>query len=79
MSQWTSSDKSTQLIATAFYSEYLSGHSSAQAHQKAAVSVTQNKSSGVHQPFHWASSSFWLFLIVSDSSLQTPPIFLKDF
>lgn len=54
-SQWDASDKSTQLIATAFYAAYLSGHSTAYALQKATVSVIRNKSSGFHEPYYWAN------------------------
>jgi CHAT domain-containing protein len=54
-SQWEASDKATQAFSVAFYREYLSGRSTAQALQNAAVSIIQDKSAGFHEPFYWAA------------------------
>ena len=54
-SQWEVSDKSTQLFATTFYAEYLKGHSTSLALQKAAISFIQNKRHGYHEPYFWAA------------------------
>ncbi len=54
-SQWEVSDKSTQLFATTFYAEYLKGHSTSLALQKAAISFIQNKHHGFHEPYFWAA------------------------
>ncbi|MBK6589856.1 MAG: CHAT domain-containing protein [Acidobacteria bacterium] len=54
-SQWGVNDKSTQLFATAFYAEYLKGHSTSIALQKAAISLIQNKQHGFHEPYFWAA------------------------
>lgn len=54
-SQWEASDKATQAFSIAFYREYLSGRSTAQALQNAAVSIIQDKSAGFHEPFYWAA------------------------
>ncbi len=54
-SQWEVSDKSTQLFATTFYAEYLKGHSTSLALQKAAILFIQNKHHGFHEPYFWAA------------------------
>lgn len=54
-SQWEASDKATQDFSLAFYREYLTAHSTAQALQNAAISAIHNKSAGFHEPFYWAS------------------------
>jgi len=54
-SQWEASDKATQSFSVAFYREYLSGRSTAQALHNAAVSIIQDKSAGFHEPFYWAA------------------------
>lgn len=54
-SQWEASDKSTQLLAVRFYSEYLKGSSTSRALQQASISMIHGKKQGFHEPYFWAS------------------------
>ncbi len=56
-SQWEATDKSTKLLATAFYAELLNGHSTSIAIKKAAVSMINKKEVGYHEPYYWAAFS----------------------
>ncbi|HRI05249.1 MAG TPA: CHAT domain-containing protein [Pyrinomonadaceae bacterium] len=53
-SQWEASDKSTSVFASAFYAEYLKGHSTAASMQKAAISMIRTKEYASHEPYFWA-------------------------
>ena len=51
---WEANDKSTQDFTKAFYGYYKQGNSAAEALQKAALELIQNKSENMHEPYYWA-------------------------
>lgn len=53
--QWEANDRSTELFTEAFYKQYREGRSTAKALQAASVAMIQNKSTGSHEPYYWAS------------------------
>ena len=54
-SQWEANDEATQSFSNAFYREYLDGHSTTRALQRAAVTIIRDKSTGFHEPFYWGA------------------------
>ncbi|MGE3168523.1 MAG: CHAT domain-containing protein [Pyrinomonadaceae bacterium] len=56
-SQWEAADNATYSFATAFYAEYLKGHSTSTALQKSAISMIHDKKRGFHEPNFWATFS----------------------
>ncbi len=50
---WEANDKSTEIFTKTFYRYYKQGNSSAEAMQKAALELIQNKSQNMHEPYYW--------------------------
>ncbi|MBK7510726.1 MAG: CHAT domain-containing protein [Chloracidobacterium sp.] len=54
-SQWEASDRATQKFSGIFYRELLKGSSTALSLQTATKELINDKSSGFHEPYFWAS------------------------
>lgn len=52
--QWEANDKSTAIFTNSFYKNYKQGESTAEAMQKAAIELINNKSNNMHEPYFWA-------------------------
>lgn len=52
--QWDVNDKSTAIFTETFHTEYRKGSSVAHAMQVASITMIRNKTSGAHEPYHWA-------------------------
>ena len=59
--QWEANDRSTEMFTEAFYKQHRDGGSTAKALQAASIAMIQNKSTGSHEPYYWAS-----FFILGD-------------
>ncbi|MGH9949333.1 MAG: CHAT domain-containing protein, partial [Pyrinomonadaceae bacterium] len=53
--QWEANDKSTEMFAEQFYSEYKKGVSIFRAMQLASIAMIKNKSSETHEPYYWVA------------------------
>lgn len=53
--QWEANDKSTEIFAKAFYTDYKKGNSSAEALRKASLELIKNKANEMHAPYYWAN------------------------
>lgn len=53
--QWEANDRSTQEFVGHFYRNYRNEMSSAEAIQKASMTMIANKVGRFHEPYHWAA------------------------